>query len=78
VRRVVVAPGSTRPFVEREWRDTIVGIESGEIELECTAGSRRRFTQGAVLWLAGLSLRALHGCGPGPAVLIAVSRRPKR
>jgi hypothetical protein len=78
VRRVVIAPGATQPFVEDEWRDAIVGVESGEVELECSAGGRRCFGPGAVLWLAGLSLCALHACGEAPAVLIAVSRRPRR
>jgi hypothetical protein len=77
VRRIVVAPGRTRAFDEAEWRDTIVAVDSGKIELESWSGSRHRFRPGDVLWLIGLPLRALHSCGRGPAVLIAVSRRRK-
>ena len=74
VRRVVVTPGAERPFVEAEWRDAIVVVESGWLELECQTGVRWRFGRGDVLWLIGLPLRALHAHGQAPAVLIAVSR----
>jgi quercetin dioxygenase-like cupin family protein len=75
VRRIVLAPGTERPFEEDEWRDAIVVVESGWIELECRSGSRRRFRRGDVLWLIGLPLRSLHNSGRVPTVLIAVSRR---
>ena len=74
VRRIVVSPGAERLFVEAEWRDSIVVVESGRLELECRSGSRRRFGRGDVLWLIGLPLRALHAYGRMPTVLIAVSR----
>lgn len=75
VRRVVVDPGAERPFDEAEWRDAIVMIESGKLELECRSGRRCRFRRGDILWLVGMPLRALHNRGPAPAVLVAVSRR---
>ena len=75
VRRVVVAPGAARLFDEAEWRDAIVTIESGKLELECRSGRRCLFRRGDVLWLVGLPLRALHNRGRAPAVLVAVSRR---
>jgi hypothetical protein len=78
VRRIVVSPGAERLFVEAEWRDSIVVVESGRLELECRSGSRWRFGRGDVLWLIGLPLRALHACGRAPTVLIAVSRSGKR
>lgn len=74
-RVVTVAPGGSRPYDEAEWRDALVVVECGEIELECGAGGRRRFGSGEVLWLAGLGLRALHNPGTETAVLVAVSRR---
>jgi hypothetical protein len=70
---VALAPGRARPYDEAEWRDALVVVEHGEIELECSSGSRRRFGSGAVLCLNGLPLRALHNGGLGPAVLSAVS-----
>jgi hypothetical protein len=76
VRRIVVAPGAERPFDEAEWRDTIVVVESGRLELECLSGSRFGFGCGDVLWLIGLPIRALHNRGRAPTVLLAVSRSP--
>jgi hypothetical protein len=75
-RRVVsVPPGRTRDYDEADWRDALVLVVRGEIELEGQGGSRERFARGAVLSLAGLSLRALHNQGAEPAELVAVRRR---
>ena len=74
LRVVVVVPGRERAYHEAEWRDAIVFVERGEIELECP-GSNRRFTRGDVVWLVGLPLRVLHNRGREPALLVAVSRR---
>ena len=74
-RRVItVAPGTSRAFDEADWSDTLVVLESGELDLEGMTGCRERLRPGAVFWLAGLSLRALHNGGPVPAVLVAISR----
>lgn len=78
VRVVTVAPGGSRIYDEAEWRDAIVTVEHGEIELENSLGGRQRFGCGAVLWLAGLALRALLNSGSEAAVLVAVSRRRDR
>jgi hypothetical protein len=75
LRAVAVAPGCERAYDEAEWRDAIVSVTCGEIELESLSGSRYRFRSGDVLWLAGLPLRALHNSGVEPALLLAVSRR---
>lgn len=74
-RTVVLQAGTSRPYDDAEWHDAIVMIERGTVDLECTAGGRRRFTAGAVLWLTGISLRALHNAGVDPVVLVAVTRR---
>lgn len=78
VRNVTVAPDRSRAYDAREWRDAIVVVARGEIELEDAGGNRRRFGRGAILGLAGLPLRALHNRGRKPAVLVAVSRRRHR
>src|SRR5438067_8903185 len=70
----VLAPGGERLYDEADWRDALVVVRRGEIDLECLAGGRRTFREGDVLVLAGLSLRALHNRGTEPAVLVAVSR----
>ena len=75
LRVVAVAPGDTRAYDEAEWRDALVVVERGEIELECVSGTCRRFDHGDMLYLIGLPLRALHNRGREPAVLVAVSRR---
>ncbi|CAN5505008.1 hypothetical protein BH20ACT2_BH20ACT2_05930 [soil metagenome] len=75
---VVVAPGTARTYDEAEWRDALVLVEHGRVELECCAGGRTGFGRGDLFWLAGLPLRALHNLGPEPAVLCAISRRTDR
>ena len=72
---VTLAPGGERPFDAVEWRDAIVAVERGEIELESRSGGRAPFSRGAVVHLTGLPLRALHNRGPDLAVLTVVRRR---
>ena len=74
-REVTIEPGAERPYDADEWRDALVVVEHGEIQLECLAGHRARFRRGDILWLTGLPLRALRNDGPEAAVLVAVSRR---
>jgi predicted dithiol-disulfide oxidoreductase (DUF899 family) len=74
-RTIAVAPGGRRAYDEAEWRDALVVVEHGEIELECLSGRRRRFARGDLLWLTGLPLRALHNSGTEPALLAAISRQ---
>jgi hypothetical protein len=75
LRAVALAPGCRRAYDEAEWRDAIVVVRRGEIELEGLSGASYRFRRGDLLWLAGLPLRALHNAGRERAVLVAVSRR---
>ena len=74
VRVVAVAPGDDRPYDEDEWRDALVVVRSGEIELRGVSGATSAFGSGDVLYLEGVPLRALHNPGVEPAVLVAVSR----
>ncbi len=75
VRMVELPPGVERASHEAEWRDALVVVGVGEIELECRNGTTHRFARGDLLCLTGLSLRALHNRGDEPALLVAVSRR---
>ncbi|MEU8199986.1 cupin domain-containing protein [Streptosporangium sp. NPDC049046] len=75
VRRVVVAPGDSHVHDGDEWRGAIVLLERGRIELVCSDGDHRVFLRGDVLWLDGLTVRALRNPGREPAVLLAISRR---
>ena len=72
---ITLAPGAGRSFDDADWRDALVLLESGELELEGRAGCRVRLRAGAIFWLAGLPVRCLHNAGPEPAVLVAISRR---
>jgi hypothetical protein len=75
MRVVPLAPGGVLAYDEPQWRDAVVVVECGEVELESTSGARRRLEQGAILWLVGLPVRALHNPGTEPALLVALSRR---
>lgn len=75
LRAMTVSPISERLYDEAEWRDALVLVQRGEIELEWLSGACRSFRCGDLLWLTGLSLRVLRNHGDDPVVLLAVSRR---
>jgi hypothetical protein len=54
--------------------DTIVVVEEGELEVECRAGTCRRFGRGSMIPIARLPVAHLRSVGPDPLVLVAVSR----
>jgi hypothetical protein len=73
-RRVVeLAPGEELRIGVVPWRDAIVFLETGEVELECSTGSSRRFTGGSVLCLVP-PVSVFRACGGDPARLIAIWR----
>ena len=72
---IAIAAGGERRYLPGDWIDTLVVVEAGELELECEAGSRARFREGAVLVLHPLPLRTLRNPGGRALVLTAVSRR---
>ena len=74
VREVAVAPGGDRPYDPAEWRDALVLVKSGEIELRGVSGATRSVGCGDLLYLDRVPLRGLHNPGSEPAVLVAVSR----
>jgi hypothetical protein len=74
-RRVLaLAPGEELDIDADRWRDALVVVESGEVELECAAGERSRFAAGAVLCLLP-PVCFLRNTNSEPARLIAISRR---
>jgi hypothetical protein len=75
IRAVEVEAGGHRINNAGEWRDALVALARGEIELEYLSGDRCRLARGDIFWLEGLKLRALHNPGDRPALLVAVSRR---
>ena len=77
LRVLRIAPLESHPYRRGEWCDALVVLERGEVELERLDGSLWAFASGAVLWLAGLPLRAIHNPGASPAVLASVCRVPR-
>jgi hypothetical protein len=75
---ITLAPGECRPFDAADLVDALVVLQCGEVDLEATSGCRERLGPGAIFWLAGLPLQALHNAGPVPAVLVAIRRVPPR
>jgi hypothetical protein len=74
VRAVAVAPGEDLGYEEAQWRDAIVLVQRGEIELRGVSGASRGFRRGDLLWLEGVPLATLHNPGAEPAVLLAIAR----
>jgi hypothetical protein len=72
---ITLAPGRVRAFEPAEWRDGIVVVERGAVELQASGGDRARFGRGAVMSLAGLPPCELHNDGRDTAVLTVVRRR---
>jgi hypothetical protein len=77
VATIALAPRDERAYREDEWRDAIVLVAAGELELEARGGARRRFPRGSILHLTRLPLRALRNPGAEPVRLVAVSRRDR-
>jgi hypothetical protein len=75
IREVEVEAGGHRLYHAGEWRDALITLACGEIELEGLSGDRCRVGRGDIFWLADLQLRALHNPGDRPALLIVVTRR---
>jgi hypothetical protein len=74
-RRIVLVPGEERPYEEAAWRDAIVAVQRGAVDLVTEKGLCASFGRGDILWLSGLPMGALRNRGGEPAVLLAVSRR---
>ena len=49
-------PGRPAPVRRRDWRDALVVIVRGAVDLECPRGGRRRFEAGTMMSLEGLGL----------------------
>ena len=74
-RELVVESGCVLPYDEVEWRDALVVVEWGEIELESQSGACLRLGRESIVCLDGLNLKALRNSGKSTAVLTSVRRR---
>ena len=61
---------------EAEWRDALVTVESGELELVMACGRSCFFQSGDLLWLQGLPLASLRNRGDEPTVLVGRFTKP--
>jgi quercetin dioxygenase-like cupin family protein len=77
-RVVELDPNCVLLYDAASWHDALVFVTDGEIEVECAAGECERFSRGAILCLAPLSVRWLRNTGQVPARLVAISRRAAR
>ena len=74
-RRVFrVAPGVEVDLDARGVLDAIVLVEEGEIELECRAGTRRRFGRGSIIPITRPPVAHARSVGSCPLLLLSVSR----
>jgi hypothetical protein len=71
-----VGPGLELDVELGELPDAIVVVEQGELDLECRSGTCQRFECGSMIPLTRLPVARLRSVGPGPLVLVAVSRVP--
>ena len=78
-REITLDPGAEWLYSEddRYWRDAMVIVEEGEIELVGLCGTRKHLGTGSMLWFAGMPLRALYNPRREAALLVAVARRSR-
>src|SRR5262249_54900154 len=75
-RRVVtIPPQSTMPYEPVAWRDALVVVARGAVEVETESGQRQLFGGGALIWLDRMPVRRLRNPGIEPVVLGAVARK---
>jgi hypothetical protein len=75
-RRVVTIPPRTSlPFQPLSWRDALVVVARGAVEIETESGQRQLFGNGALIWLDRIPVRLLRNPGVETTVLGAVARR---
>jgi hypothetical protein len=74
----MLAPGAARTYDPGEWAGALVVLARGRVELEVRdGGDRVVLSRGAIFWLDGLPLRALHNRGEEDAVLLACRKRAR-
>ena len=73
-REIRIASLGERPYRADEWRDSLVIVRSGVLELVSLGGVRRRFGLGSILFLANLRLRSLRNPSAATTVLNLVTR----
>ena len=72
---VSLEPGRVVTYDPAAWRDALVFVTAGEIELECISGATQLFRRGAILCLQRLPLRVLRNRGAVDARIVTLRRR---
>jgi hypothetical protein len=76
VRVVILGASGRLAFDERQWQDSLVEVEAGDLDIQFRGGRSLHCGAGTLLSFAGLPIRALHNPGCDCTSLVAVSRRP--
>ena len=74
-RTVTIAPGDALPPHITCWRDAIVSVEQGWLEMVGPGGEVLRLGAGAMLLLEGVEHVEVRNVGDEPLVLAAIRRR---
>lgn len=77
-REVRIQARGERRYCADDWRDALVIVQDGVLELVSVGGARRTFGLGSILFLANLRLRSLRNPGAVPTLLSAVTRATSR
>jgi hypothetical protein len=75
-RRVIeLQPGACLDHDDAFWRDAIVFLTAGELDVECSGGTGHCFRAGDILTFASLPIRRAHNSGAEPTRLLVIWRR---
>lgn len=70
----VLNPGQPLAFDPDRWRDALVLVQSGVLQMRCRSGQATSFDAGCVVHFANLDLDSLSAGGEEPTHLLAVCR----
>ena len=73
---VVIPPGGERRCDTDEWREALVVIERGSVELRTVGAGRLALPRGSVLSIDRLRRSRMHNRGGTAAILAVVTRAP--
>jgi hypothetical protein len=74
-RRTITIAVGERLGRGEPWRDELVSVEAGALDVVGPDGHSLHLTVGALLFLDGVDHVALHASGDVPTVLVAIRRR---
>jgi quercetin dioxygenase-like cupin family protein len=75
IRLLILEPGTEVAYEPATWRDSLVEVECGQVELHLRDKRRIRVRTGEVLWLSGLGVLSISNPSGSPAALTGLARR---